>query len=334
MKRVNNLIEQVADMENIRLAFWKARKGKSWAKNVQIYQKRLEKNLFSLRKQILHGDVDVGNYRYFKVFDPKERRICASAFNEQVLHHAIMNICHDHFEKAQIFDSYASRPGKGVHAALRRAAIYNKTYKWFIKLDIRKFFESIHHNILKRQLERIFKDYRLLDVFSKIIDSYKVEFGKGVPIGNLSSQYFANHYLSCLDHFIKEQLNCKAYVRYMDDFVLWHSDKRWLIHARNIIKEFVETKVCLKLNPDLLNQSKKGLPFCGHVIYPHYVKLSQRSKRRYIKKLKYLNDRYQSGDWEEAICQRRLLPLVAFTRYADSLRFRKNALSIISYLPN
>ena len=130
MKRANNLIEPIADPDNLRLAFWKASKGKRHTAEVLTYQANLEDNLLELRAQILRGSVEVGNYRYFKIFEPKERQICASAFREQVLHHALMNICHAYFERDLIFDSYASRKGKGVHAAIKRAELYSYQHRF------------------------------------------------------------------------------------------------------------------------------------------------------------------------------------------------------------
>ena len=156
MKRINHLLEKAAAPDNLRLAFWKAKKGKNYSKGVLAYQADLEANLLRLRGQMLCGQVEVGDYHLFKVFDPKERLICAPAFREQVLHHALMNVCHEHFERVQVHDSYASRKGKGVHAALKRAEAYTKQYAWFLKLDVRKFFESIHHGVLKGQLRRLF----------------------------------------------------------------------------------------------------------------------------------------------------------------------------------
>lgn len=330
MKRVNNLLEQITEPENLRLAFWKARKGKSYSFEVEAYRNKLEANLCILREQIHFGLVEVGHYHYFKVYDPKERQICASTFSEQVLHHALMNICHDYFERAQVFDSYASRPGKGLHAALKRATGFNRPEMWFLKLDVRKFFDSIHHDTLKAQLRRMFKEPILLDIFDKIIDSYETSQGRGVPIGNLTSQYFANHYLASLDHFIKETLCCKAYVRYMDDFVLWRPEKQQLKKDRHAIEDFVGKRLQLSLKPELLGRAEWGLPFCGYLVYPHHIRLSQRSKRRYIKKLKYLHAQYESGNWDETACQRRALPLIAFTRHADAVTFRKNVINRIT----
>lgn len=131
MKRENNLIEKITEPDNLRLAFWKARKAKEGKMEVTEFRKELDKKLLTLQEELLSGNVQVGNYHYFTIFDPKERLICAASFKERVLHHAIMNICHVNFEKFQIFDSYASRLGKGTYAALERAKFFQVKYKWF-----------------------------------------------------------------------------------------------------------------------------------------------------------------------------------------------------------
>ena len=295
-------------------------------KAVLDYQENLESNLFQLRQQLESGRVEVGDYRYFKVYEPKERQICASAFREQVLHHALLNICHDYFERAQIFDSYASRKGKGTYAALDRAKVFTRKYPWFLKLDVRKFFGTIHHDVLKGQLARLFKEQSLLGIFFQIIDSYETQADRGLPIGNLTSQYFANHYLSSLDHFIKERLGVKAYVRYMDDMVLWHTEKDALKKAFVAIEAFVQNELGCALKPEALNKTRLGLPFLGYRIFPHHVRLLQKSKIRFIRKMRRIDSHYHSGKWSEAACQRRVLPLLAFTEYADAEVFRKNVL--------
>lgn len=327
MHRAKDLLSQVVDLDNLRLAFWKAGKGKRYAQEILAYQTDLDENLSLLRGQILGGSVSVGDYRYFKVFEPKERQICASAFREQVLHHALMNVCHPYFERSLIFDSYASRKGKGTYAAIERAKIYTNRYDFFLKLDVRKFFESIHHDVLKAQLSRLFKDYDVLGLLFQIIDSYEAYPERGLPIGNLTSQYFANHYLSSLDHFIKEDLGLKAYVRYMDDMVLWHDDKTLLKSMHKKIMDFIENELQCSLKAELLNYTSCGLPFLGYVIRPHHVSLTQHSKQRFIRKMDKVEYHYHLGIWSEAKCQRRALPLLAFIEHADSEGFRRKCFS-------
>ncbi len=326
MKRANYLYGAILEPENLRLAFWKAKKGRSYSSEVLAYQADLEANLADLRSQLETGDVVVGHYRYFKIYDPKERQICASVFCEQVLHHALMNICHEYFDRFQVFDSYACRKGKGAYAAIRRAQEFTAKYPWFLKLDVRKFFERMHHLTLKQQLARRFKEERLLSTFGKIIDSHTAFPGRGVPIGNLTSQYFANHYLAGLDHFIKEKMQIKAYVRYMDDMVLWGYDKAQLKGAHLKIKAFVEQRLQSVLKPEVINRTRFGLPFLGYRILPDHLRLLQRSKRRFIRKMKIIESKYHSGEWDEATCQRHAQPLLAFILHADTKKLRENVI--------
>jgi retron-type reverse transcriptase len=330
MKRVNHLIPAIADPDNLRLAFWKAGKGKRYSRAVTDYSRDLDVNLSALRDQILSGNVQTGDYIFFKIFEPKERQICAADFSEQVMHHSIMNICHPFFERTQLFDSYASRIGKGTYAAIDRARFFSRKYAWYVKLDVRKFFASIHHQVLKGQLRRMFKDRILLDIFAKIIDSYEERPGRGVPIGNLTSQYFANHYLSPLDHLIRERLRIRAYVRYMDDMVLWCDSKKELVDAFSFIRDYVECTLKCELKPKTLNKTRLGLSFLGYRIFPHYLHLTQKSKCRFIRKMGIIEANFNSGKWDPTTCQRHVLPLLAFIRHADSTAFRAKLFHIHS----
>ncbi|HNE29185.1 MAG TPA: RNA-directed DNA polymerase [Saprospiraceae bacterium] len=327
MKRTDQLIERIADPDNLRLACWKAAKGKRHSPPVLLYGRHLDDNLWRLRQQILSGKVETGNYRYFNIREPKERRICAPAFSEQVLHHALMNVCDPYFERVQIHDSYASRRGRGIHAALQRAEVCTCRHDWFLKMDVRKFFDSIHHDVLKAQLAGLFKNEHLLAIFGQIIDSFSASEKRGVPIGNLCSQYFANHYLSGLDHFIKERLRIKAYVRYMDDLVLWHDDKRALISARQAVEEFVADRLLCDMKPVLCNKTPRGLPFLGYLIYPYHTRLLGASQRRFIRKIGIINANYETGRWSQAKCSRHAATLIAFTQHADALAFRKKVIN-------
>lgn len=323
MKKANGLLPLIADPDNLRLAFWKARKGKSNSLEVQRFWAQLDQNLLYLRKQITEGKLELGAYHYFKIYDPKERQICASPFKDRVLQHALMNVCHAHFERVQVHHSYACRPGKGVHAALQQSQKFTCQYRYFLKLDVRKFFDSIHHLVLKAQLARLFKEESLLGMFYQIIDSYETSPERGLPIGNLSSQYFANHYLAGLDHFIKEQLQIKAYVRYMDDLVLWHDERSALKKCLREITDYVDKELKCSLKPPLLNYCTAGLPHLGYVLRPHNIRLSQRSRRRFTQKINDLTQKHDTNEWSEAQCQRHVLPLLAFTQHANAKAFRQ-----------
>ena len=330
MKRENDLIPLIADPENLRLAFWNARKSKDGKMEVADFRKTLDKNLLLLRNELLSGNMQVGNYHYFTIYDPKERKICAALFRERVLHHAIMNVCHANFEKYQISDSYASRMGKGTYAAIERAAGFQKKYKWFLKLDVRKYFDSIDHEVLKSMIRKRFKDPALLHVFFQIIDSYQIIVGKGLPIGNLTSQYFANHYLAFADHHIKEKLHAQAYVRYMDDMVIWADDKNSLLNMGIEFQKFIESELSLTLKPFCLNSTDKGLPFLGYVLFPTAVLLNNRSRKRFKTKMKQYTYKLNNEEWSQIEYQAHVLPLIAFVKHANTFSLRTKYVELIN----
>ncbi len=325
MKRVHSLIERIAEMENLRLAFWKASHRKSGKKEVLDFQMNLEKNLMIMKEQILDGSIEVGNYHYFKIYDPKERLICAASFPERVLHHAIMNVCEPVFERYQIYDSYATRKGKGTHAALQRAYCFQKKNSVFLKLDVRKYFYSIDQEILMRLLYRKFKDPHLLRLFEKIIQSYETEYGKGLPIGNLTSQFFANFYLAGFDHFVKEVLKVLYYVRYMDDMVFWCNSKYEMKYKAMQIEEYI-SKLNLTLKPEILNYTDKGLSFLGYRLFKYRIRLNNRSKQRFKKKLIEYNKKLEKRIWTQKCYQCHILPLLDFISKADTICLRNNIL--------
>jgi RNA-directed DNA polymerase len=326
MKRTGNMIGGVVTPENLRLAFWKASRGKEGQAEVETFRANLDDELHSLRAELLAGQVRVGDYHYFTIYDPKERVICAATFRERVLHHALMNVCHPVFERFQLACSYATRPGKGTYAALEEASVNNAKHQWYLKLDVRKFFDSIDHQVLQRLLRRKFKDRVVLSIFDQIIDSYKLSGGRGVPIGNLSSQYFANYYLAFLDHYVKEVLGHQRYVRYMDDMVLWGNDRGILKRSGRLIREFLEHKLLLNLKTFQLNSTSRGLPFLGYKLIGGQVRLSARSKRRFLKKIARYHKKVYVGEWSATNYQRHVLPLLAYVLKADSGGLRARAL--------
>ncbi|MBR6757393.1 MAG: RNA-directed DNA polymerase [Bacteroidaceae bacterium] len=316
MKRVGYLIDRIADVDNLLQAYYQARRGKHDKYGVKEYGKNLTDNILCLRRQILSTEVDVGKYHYFKIYDPKERQICAAPFSERVLHHAIINVCKPYFERHLIYDTYATRDGKGVYAAIDRARVAMKKYRYVAKLDVRKYFDSISHTVLKTKLRRLFKDPYLLTILEKIIDTYHVEPGRGIPIGNLTSQYFANYYLSSVDHSMKENLSVPVYIRYMDDILLFADRREDIYRYVEEIELIMHRTVLLNLKPAVVQQTQYGISFLGYMLYPHKILLNRRSKIRFRKKLQMYEQYRQSGRWSEVQYLQHITPLLSFAQKA------------------
>jgi hypothetical protein len=331
VKRKGSLIELICDYDNLLISFLKAKRGKQLS--AIEYESHLDKNLNLLSSQIRSGQVDVGNYHYFKIYDPKERLICAAPFSERVLHHALMRICHSYFERHLIFDTYATRPGKGTFAALERARFFSSKYAFYAKMDVKKYFDSISHIILKEQLSKLFKDKVLLSIFFQIIDSYHTKPGYGLPIGNLSSQYFANHFLSRADHYAYEVLKVDGYVRYMDDMLIFGDDIKDLLVKSKKFSDFISNQAGLCLKPIQLQNKAHGLPFLGFRLYGRRIRLSRRSSVRYRQKLRLFLQYVQTNKWTQSDFQRHFLPLISFVRHSDSLAFRKKCIFASVSLP-
>ncbi|MDR1866617.1 MAG: RNA-directed DNA polymerase [Bacteroidales bacterium] len=326
MKRKGYLFERIADIDNLRCAFWKAQKGKSQKPDIVAFAKKPDENLLRIREQLLNGSYRFGNYHYFTVYDPKKRTICAAAFGERVVHHAIMNICAADFDNRQIHRSYACRKNRGTFAAVEQAAVYQKKYEWFLKLDVRKYFDSIAHGILFEKLQHIYKDKQLLNMFWKIIDSYHAHDDTGVPIGNLTSQYFANHYLSFADRYAIEQLRVPAYVRYMDDMLLWTNDRTELLRHGRLMEDYVREGLKLALNPAVCNRTGHGLPALGFLLYPNRIRLNSRSRQRFSTKLKQNCLLLAHDEITESDFGSRVLSLYGFINHADSRGFAGHVL--------
>jgi len=327
MKRHGQLMPKIADADNLRLAFWKAAKGKRGKADCQTFQARLDENLATLGAELRAGEVPVGDYHYFKVRDPKERLICAATFRERVLHHAVMNVCEPVLERAAVFDSYACRKGKGRVRAVARAQGYARTYRWFVKMDIRKYFDSIHQATLRELLSRKFKDPVLLGVFDRILASYHTAPGRGLPIGNLTSQHFANFYLGPLDRFLKEELRRVAYVRYMDDFVVWGDSGSELRAVCERVRLFLEAELKLELKANTaINRTAFGMDFLGYRLFPGTVRLARRSKVRFSRKFRRYEAAQRCGRWSELVLQQRMQALLAFVLPAESAAFRRHVL--------
>ena len=205
----------------------------------------------------------MGRFRQFVIRDPKERIISAPPFAERVLHHALMNVCEPHLERWLIPDTFACRAGKGRDRRSRSRRHFAGRFPFFFKLDIRKYFDSVPHDRLLDRLARRFKDRPLLDLFGRIVRSFRASLGRGLPIGSLTSQHFANFYLGWFDRFVKETLRLRGYMRYMDDMALWADDRATLRAALSAGGRLPGRRVGADAEADAVPEphgSRHGLP--------------------------------------------------------------------------
>ena len=328
MKRVGHLMEQIASLDNLYLAFQKASRGKHDKKEILLFEQHFDTEIAQLHTELLDGTIAIGQYRYFTIYDPKERIISAAPFRDRVLQHAIINVCMPYFDRTLIETTYATRKGKGVYAALNKAVTAASAYGYLAKLDVRKYYDSINHTILKARLRRMFKDRALLALFDKIIDSYSTTTGCGLPIGNLTSQYFANLYLSDLDHHAKEQWHASVYIRYMDDILIASDDKQSLKTCVNNMVDYAKQTLLLTFKPPIIHKAKDGQVFLGYTIYPHYKLLAGRSKRRFRSKIITYSQLLNEGVWTQAQYQEHILPLLSFVMHAACKTFRQECMML------
>ncbi|MGN0739507.1 MAG: reverse transcriptase/maturase family protein [Treponema sp.] len=306
MKRAKSLFNQIACYENLRIAWLKARKGKTAKKSVQNFSKNVNENLFLIQQKIISNPPVLGDYVQFKISDPKERIISVVPFSDRVIHHAIMNVLEPVFERQFIFHTYACRKGKGTHAAARYAFKCAGRSAYFLKLDVKKYFDSIDHAVLKQMLCRIIKDRQCLSLLFCVIESYKVPCGeKGLPIGNLTSQFFANYYLSPLDHFVLEKLKPRGYVRYMDDIVIFGDSLLSLKQIFKSVEIFCSEKLMLSLKMPVFGRCRNGVPFLGWKLSSQGIKILKKTKRRMSQKLSLVAEELSAGKITlEKTCER------------------------------
>ncbi len=289
MKRQGYLFDRVCSFEALIPAAKEAAKGKKRKLEVARFLLNLENEVIELEKELISKSYHPGPYHTFMIHDPKERMICAADFRDRVVHHAVCRALDPIFERSFIFDTYACRKDKGTHRAIKRARSFCLRYSYFLKMDVHKFFDSVDQAVLKFMLRRKVKDADLLWLLDVFIDHPVpwTKSGKGIPIGNLTSQNFANYYLSGLDHFIKEHIRIEGYIRYMDDLVLFADEKETLWDAAKRIEKFLREKLKLEIKngSSFLAPVKQGLPFLGFRVFPRVIRISRKGWRRFRRKI-------------------------------------------------
>jgi len=306
------MLEKIISLENLFSAWREFRSGKQHKPEVMIFERRLEDNLFALYEDLSTNQYRHQSYQNFYVWDPKFRLINKAAVRDRIVHHLVYKYLEKIFQPTFIYHSYSSQVGKGLHKAvvdlkmaLRQASKNYKTPLWSLKMDIKKFFASVDHQILLRQLEKRVYDPDVRWLLEEIIHSYATpgQSGRGIPIGNLSSQIFANIYLHELDTHMKFSLREKYYFRYADDFILLARDRGRLEGLQLKICQFLATELKLAVHPQkiVLRKFSQGIDWLGYVLLPHYSVLRTRTKKRMFKKIDKQIKRYNDstiGDYE------------------------------------
>lgn len=342
-KTYKNLFPQIIAFDNLLSAYYRARQGKKQTGEMRLFHFNLENNLWDLHDELQNNAYQPGAYRNFYIYEPKKRLVSAAPFRDRIVHHALCRITQPLFEKKFIYDSYANRVGKGSHKALDRANTWVRQYRYVLKADLRKFFPSIDHQILLSVLSRTIACPPTLDLCRRIIASgdgilaseYEphwfpgdnlftpLERPRGLPIGNLTSQLWANVLLNQLDHFVKETLQIKGYVRYVDDFLLFGNDKAALWLARDAIADYL-IFLRLTLHPYKCHvmPTAKGVPFLGFRLYPTHRRLLGDSLRRAHRRLRQQRHDLAQGDLSPEAFRRSLASWLGHVQHADTYYLR------------
>ena len=315
LKRYKNLFEAVAAWDNLCLAAKKARKQKRSRPDVLLFEFQREVYLNGILEQIRSGSYRPGKHFSFLIFDPKLRLISAAPYPDRIVHHAINNVIEPIFERTFIYDSYACRKHKGQKLAMNRAKEFARKNRFVLRTDIRRYFPSIDHQILFHEIERKIGDRRLLNLIKTIIeqpypgqrrptylpgdDLFSI-LGRrcGLPIGNQTSQLFANVYLNRADHFMKETLRVGSYLRYMDDIVLFGNCKAELWSCKKELENYLLAELRLQLHPKKTQVSPVGcgFPYLGFRLFPNRVEIPSTKLSRFRRRIRKLQALFERGE--------------------------------------
>jgi retron-type reverse transcriptase len=326
MKRYGYLFEQITDFANLYQATQKAFCSHRDKPTIKIFWFNLEYELFKLQEELSTQTYKPRSYQTFLIYEPKQRQICAAPIRDRVVHHAICNIISPIWEKGMIYDSYACRIGKGTQAAIFQSKKFAHKYKFYLQFDVKHFFATLDRQVLKYIICRKIKDKKVLELLDLIIDQDLIgsEEGKGVPIGNLTSQWFANLYLNQLDQFIKNELQVKGYLRYMDDFILFENSKEKLHNLSYEINSFVEDKLKLQLKPNpITSPCHQGISFLGFCVFPNLIILQNKKLKTLKEKIIELEEKANLGEITEAELANRVQSMIAHISKYNTFKTRQ-----------
>jgi RNA-directed DNA polymerase len=353
MKTYKNLYPQLCSWENLYLAWRKARKGKRGREPAATFEFDLEGNLVQLQRELLDKSYRPGAYTSFHIHDPKRRLISAAPFRDRVVHHALCNVIEPLFERRFIFDSYANRVGKGTHRALDRCQQFARRYQYCLPCDVVQFFPSIDHAILRDIMAHVIADPDVMWLVDRILESgvgvlsgeYRMTWfpgdalwdalrPRGLPIGNLTSQFWANCYLDPLDHFVKRELRCcrqrGGYLRFVDDFLLFADDKATLwVWREAVVERLAGLRLAIHERRAHPRPVGEGIPFLGFVVFPTHRRLKRRNVVNYRRRLKGLLAAHRAGDLPADRVAASVLGWINHARYGDTWGLRRDVLASV-----
>lgn len=347
MKRHVHLYPTLTSFENLYLAYKKAAKGKRGQAGVAGFEMNLESNLLRLQEDLSNRTYAPGSYRSFRIRDPKRRLVSAAPFRDRVVHHALVRVIEPIFERGFIYHSYANRVGKGTHRALDRCQALARRHAYVLQCDLRQFFPSVDHAVLRRVLARRVGDPEVLWLMDAILasgagvlsDEYEMVWfpgddllaaarPRGLPVGNLTSQFWANVYLDPLDHHITSCLGCGGYVRYVDDFLLFSDSKRQLWEWKAALRAFLAPhRLVMHESSSTVYPVRAGIPFLGFRVYPTTRRLKRRNGVAFARRLRRAYAAKARGDVDAEMVGRLVQGWVAHATHGDTWGLRKALLS-------
>ena len=328
VRRYGKLYEQVCSMDNLRLAFQKASRNKRKYTEVIDYEKNLEENLKILQNELITKTYHTGEYRQKTIYEPKERIIYILKFKHRVAQWALMNIVEPIIIPMLIKDTYSCIVGRGMHKASERTMEYVARCDYCLKMDIRKFYPSVNQSILYSFIERKFKDKDLLYLFKDIIFSFPG--GKNMPIGNLASQILGNFYMNALDRFVTEELGCKYYARYCDDFCLFSNDKKQLHYFKQRIINFLREKLDLQLSKCDIFPVSRGVDFMGYRHFRGYRLVRKSTAKRVKRRIPAVYRKLEDGKISFEQFRSIIDSTLGWVEWANSYNFIKST-KILEY---
>ncbi len=355
MKTYKNLFEKFVSFDNLLDAYKKARRGKVYRGYATEFNYNLSGNLLEIQSQLLKKSYQFDEYKIFYVYDPKQRLIKAPSFKDRIVHHSLCNIIEPIFDQKFIYDSYACRKEKGTHEAVKRLQRFlresrskaelsrerSETKIYTLQIDISKYFPSVNHQLLFQIIQKKIADPKILNFIKNLLatssteneydylfspDShFRTKHPRGIPLGNLTSQLFANIYLNEADQFIKHELKIKYYLRYMDDSIILSRDKKYLRQVKEEIVKFLYDRLYLTAHPRKIRifPAEKGIDFLGYVVFKDHILLRSSNVKKFQKKYRKLLAKVREGKMSKEKAWESIQSWIAYAKHADSYRLRK-----------